>query len=157
MRRHKFPRSNLICRIDVTAFLAVQLAMLVFFWPLTPHEPRTARNLPVDLPRVDRLVLEQKAIREDALFIGITRDGAIWFDQDRVRADDLHARIRDRLIQGAEPKIYFKVDQRARYGDFVQALDAVRSAGLQDIAFIAEQRRKPLQIKTKEEPRASKP
>ena len=75
------------------------------------------------------------------MFITVTRDGSIFFDSDKLQPADLHNRVRDRLIQGAEPKIYFKVDSRARYGAAVEALDGIRSNGVRDIAFIVEDRR----------------
>jgi len=76
------------------------------------------------------------ANREDALVIAVQRDGRIWIDQDRVMLEDLPAKIRERLVGGAERKVYLKVDRAAKYGVVISVLDVVRSAGVENIGFL---------------------
>jgi biopolymer transport protein ExbD len=132
--------AKLICRIDMSAFLGIQIFLLALFLPVNVDGPWTARNKGIDLPKVNRTAAETRAIREDALFVAVTRDGTVWFDQNKVRIADLHAKIRDRLIQGAEPKIYLRADRYARYANVEDVLDVNRASGVEDIAVISEER-----------------
>ena len=133
----KFPKSRLICRIDMSGFLAIMFALVFMFLPAPPID---GGRISVDLPKAARPTPQRRANREDALDVAVTRDGSIWFNQWRVRPEELRARIRDRLIQGSEPKIYIRADARARYGAVVEVLNTVRESGIVDIAFIAEER-----------------
>lgn len=72
--------------------------------------------------------------------VAITRDGQVWFDRDRISLEDLPATIRERVKQGAEPKVYIRADMRAKYGTVVRVLDSVRAAGIERIAFILSER-----------------
>jgi biopolymer transport protein ExbD len=136
MRQH-FPKSRLICRIGMIGFLAIQIVLLVMFFPLST-DVRTALTFDVSPPRAERPVTEPRAIREDALYVAIAPDKTVWFDQEKVPVEKLAPRIRNRVIRGAEPKVYFRVDRRAPYGAVLEALAEVRKAEIRDVAFIAE-------------------
>jgi len=137
--RQRFPKSRLICRIDMSGFLAIQLFLLFLFFPLNVVDgPRTAVAVGVDLPKAQRPMTEPRGLREDALYVAIQRDNTLWFDQEKLPVEKLASRIRDRVIRGAEPKVYFRVDSRAPYGAVLKALAEVRKAEIRDVAFIAE-------------------
>jgi biopolymer transport protein ExbD/biopolymer transport protein TolR len=80
----------------------------------------------------------QDANREDALLIAIQRDGRIWFDKETITSDRLAAKIRERLGNGSEPKVYIRVDARAKYGTVLEVLNRVRFAGVENIAFLVD-------------------
>jgi len=78
------------------------------------------------------------ALREDAMSVMLSRDGAIYFGNAKVASEDLAEQIRQRLERGAQHKVFLIVDQRTRFGDLFVVLDEVRHAGIWDIAFLAE-------------------
>jgi biopolymer transport protein ExbD len=124
----------------MTPFAGVMLALVAMFMGRVmsvPDLPRTG----VDLPRVYHPVAQHRANREDALFVGVARDGSIYFDQDRVRPAQLAEKIRDRLRHGAERKIYLRADARTKYGNVVEVLDAMQAAAVQNIGIICEERK----------------
>jgi biopolymer transport protein TolR len=55
--------------------------------------------------------------------------------------EDLPIRIHEGVNRGAEKKIYIKADARAKYGDVKEVLDGVRSAGVEKIAILVDQRK----------------
>jgi hypothetical protein len=57
------------------------------------------------------------ALREDALRVALTRDGAIYFREHRIALEDLPNEIREGLRSGAERKVYIAVDARAKFGE----------------------------------------
>jgi biopolymer transport protein TolR len=137
VRQRKSRSPRLISRVDASAFASVLVVLLFFFMLLV--EPSQQRGT-ADLPKVGHPTSMPAANREDALIVWILRDGTIFFGKDRARPSDLPAQIRERVGRGAEKKIYIKADARVRYGTVVGVLDGVRSAGLEKVAFLVEQR-----------------
>lgn len=130
---------NLICRIDVTAFAAVMFALVAMFlarYGVVDYHDRIA----VDLAHVFHPSPVPKELREDVMEVAVTRDGKIYYGLDQLWIDQIPDAIRKSLSQGAERKVYIRADQRARYGAVKQVLDRVRSAGVQDIVLIVDQR-----------------
>ena len=65
----------------------------------------------------------------------------MYFGKDKTRPGDLPAQIREGVRRGAEKKIYICADKRLRYGTVLEVLDAIRSAGVEKIGFLVDQRR----------------
>jgi len=114
------------------------LALLaVFIAPILSWHDLASGPYP-DLPEARHSVEMPRANREDALVIAITRDGKVYCGPDRLWLEELPATIRERLNAGAERKAYLKVDRWAKYGLVINVLNAVRSAGVENIGFLAE-------------------
>lgn len=135
--RQRTSRSRLISNIDVSALAAVLFVLLFSFMMLTetPHYGVSA-----DLPKVWHPIPMRGANREDALIVSILRDGTMYFGKDKTKPSDLPAQIREGLGRGAEKKIYVRADKRLRYRTVLEVLDAIHSAGVEKIAFLAYQR-----------------
>lgn len=85
------------------------------------------------------------ALREDAMKVTITRDGKVYFGSDQVNITNLPVKIQDRLKdREVERRVYVVADMRARWGAVKQVLDAIRSAGIIRVAFLADQGRSPI-------------
>ena len=95
----------------------------------------------VELPRASHSVPLDSAIREDALIVAVGRDGHVFFGSSRVNPADLSSKIREGLRNGAEPRVYLKIDSRAKYRPVELALDAARDAGVENVAVMTERRR----------------
>jgi biopolymer transport protein TolR len=124
--------------MDVSALAAVMfvLVFVFIFLTATPH-----RGVAVDLPKVGHPLSMPGANREDALTIAILRDGQVYFGTSRTRPGDLPAQIRKGVSDGAEKKLYIRADARVRYQTVREVLDAVRSSGVEKVAFLVYQRR----------------
>lgn len=97
----------------------------------------------VDLPKVLHPVSMPAANREDAMIVNVTRDGKVYFDTEQVRVADLSRKIADRLNDhGVERRVYINADMRARWGSVKSVLDAVRTAGIVRVAFLAYERQR---------------
>jgi biopolymer transport protein TolR len=142
-RNHR--RSGLICNIDVTAFASVMFVLLYMFMFMSqPHGMYSQNHWPpVDAARVGHLISMRGADREDALVVGITRYGQVFFRADPVSVDQLSGKIREGVRQGAERKVYIRADARAKYGWVKEVLDSVQSSGVEKIGFLVEPRRTP--------------
>jgi len=99
----------------------------------------------IDLPKVFHPVfvggLTWGANRHDAMSVAVARDGSIFMKNEKVPSSVLSAKIHQCLGDGAEPKVYLRVDARARYRVVKEVLDAVQSSGVRDVVFLADQRK----------------
>jgi len=138
MARKRSTTESLICRIDVSAFAAVLLALL--FLLMTPTWPDLPSN-GADLPKVKHPILMRGANREDALVFVVQRDGQLWLGYQRLPLDSVPSKIREALSHGSEKKVYIRADARAKYGMVLQLLDRVRSAGVENVAFLVYERK----------------
>ena len=124
--------------IDVSAFLAIQLAILFLF--LGEATSVDVRRPMADLPTVDHPSSMPDANREDALTVTVTRDGHVYFRTQQVMFKDLPNQIRLALKEGARPRVFVHADTRAKYGDVAAVIDQVRQAGIQHVGIITSQR-----------------
>ena len=89
-------------------------------------------NSPAPMPDADK---------EDALLIAVMRDGKIFFGTDRIEPDQLTQKVKDRLANKADKRVFIKSDARARYGNVVDVVDNVRSAGVDDVGLLTDQKK----------------
>jgi biopolymer transport protein ExbD/biopolymer transport protein TolR len=123
--------------INVTPMVDVMLVLLIIFMVITPmlqhgHSVELARtNNPEQMPDADK---------EDAILIAVTRDNKVYFGNDQIAADQLSDKVRDRLANKTDKRVYVKSDARAKYGTVVAVVDNVRSAGVDQLGLLTEQR-----------------
>lgn len=67
--------------------------------------------------------------------------GNFFFGNDQVSAEELPAKIRERLSHGAERVVYLRAAARVKYGTESLGLDAARAAGVERIAILVNQRK----------------
>ena len=60
-------------------------------------------------------------------------------EESAARADELTAKVKDRLANKIDKRVYIKADARAKYGGVVDVVDNVRSAGVDDVGLLTEQ------------------
>lgn len=123
--------------INVTPMVDVMLVLLIIFMVITPM---LQKGVSVDMAKVNNPVPMQDADKEDALLVAIMRDGQIFFGTDKVTADQLTAKVKDRLANKVDKRVFIKADARAKYGVVVDVVDNVRSAGVDDVGLLTEQR-----------------
>jgi biopolymer transport protein TolR len=132
--------NQLICGIDVTAFVSVML-VLVFTFMIGKIFDTFHPGNSVDLAKVSSPVSMRGANREDATIVSIRRDGKLFFRSDLVMPDQLAAKIRESVDHGSERKVYIRADAHAKYEKVAEVLDGVHAAGIEKIGFLVEQRR----------------
>ena len=63
----------------------------------------------VDLPKVQNATWQPGALREDFMWIVVTRDGVVYFRRNRIH-DEIPDVMRAALHDGSEKKVYPSVD-----------------------------------------------
>ena len=113
-------RGEVTSEINVTPMADVMLVLLIIFMVVTPM---LQKGTPVEMARTHNPVDMPDADHDDAVLVGITRDGKFWLGQDKINIDET---------------VYVKSDHRAKYGDVVQVVDNIRNAGVDKIGLLTE-------------------
>jgi biopolymer transport protein ExbD/biopolymer transport protein TolR len=121
--------------INVTPLVDVMLVLLIVFMVITPM---LQKGVSVDLARVNNPRPMAAADKEDAVLLAITRDGKIYLGPDSIAVDQITTQIKDRIADKLDKTVYLKSDARAKYGDVVTVVDAVRAAGVDSIGLLTE-------------------
>jgi biopolymer transport protein ExbD/biopolymer transport protein TolR len=121
--------------INVTPLVDVMLVLLIIFMVITPM---LQKGVSVDLARVNNPRPMAAADKEDATVLAITRDGKIFLGSDSITMDKITAQVKDRVADKLDKTVYVKADARAKYGDVVSVVDAVRAAGVDSLGLLTE-------------------
>ena len=124
--------------INVTPMVDVMLVLLIIFMVVTPLLQKT---ISVNLAKTDNPIQMPEADREDALVVAVMRDGKVYLNSDAVTPESLTDRVKDAVSRRADKRIFVKADAGARYGDVVNVVDDVRSAGVDQLGLLTEERK----------------
>jgi biopolymer transport protein ExbD/biopolymer transport protein TolR len=102
--------------------------------------PMLQKGASVDMAKVNNPTSMPDADKEDALLVVVMRDGQIYFGTSRIKLDELTDKVKDRLADKPNKQIFIRADMRAKYGAVVDVVDNVRSAGVDDVGLLTEQR-----------------
>jgi biopolymer transport protein ExbD/biopolymer transport protein TolR len=91
------------------------------------------------------------ADKEDAVLIAITKAGDIFLGSNKISADQLTSMVQDKLAKKTDKRVFVKADAHAKYGVVVDVVDDVRSAGVDQLGLLTEQKRTPNPPKSAEE------
>jgi len=123
--------------INVTPMVDVMLVLLIIFMVITPM---LQKGQSVDMAKVNNPTPMPDADKDDALLVVVMRDGQIFFGTDRIKMDELTNKVKDRLANRVDKRIFIRADMRAKYGYVVDVVDNVRAAGVDDVGLLTEQK-----------------
>ncbi len=125
--------------INVTPMVDVMLVLLIIFMVITPM---LQKGVSVDMAKTENPSQMPDADKEDALLVAVMRDGSIFFGADKIPVDQLTEKVKDKLSsKTGDKRVFVKADARAKYGAVVDVVDNVRSAGVDELGLLTEQRK----------------
>ena len=124
--------------INVTPMVDVMLVLLIIFMVITPM---LQKGVSVDLAKVNNPEPMADADKEDALIVAVMRDGKVFFGNDQIAVDQLTQKVKDRLANRTDKRVYVRADARAKFGSVVGVVDNVRSAGVDDLGLLTDQKK----------------
>ncbi len=124
--------------INVTPMVDVMLVLLIIFMVVTPM---LQHGVSVDMAKTDSPVAMADADKEDALLVAVQRDGTVYFGNDKIAPDQLTNKLKDKLANRTDKRVFVRADARARYGAVVDVVDNVRAAGVDQLGLLTEQRK----------------
>ena len=129
--------SKVNSNINVTPMVDVMLVLLIIFMVITPM---LQNKVAVDMAKVENPTPMPDADKEDAIVVAITRDGGVFLGQNKVAPSELGAKVRDRLADTPGKEIFIRADARAQYRAVEDAIDAVRTAGVDEVGLLTQKR-----------------
>jgi len=124
--------------INVTPMVDMMLVLLIIFMVVTPM---LQHGVSVTLAQVNSPEQMPDADKEDALLVSVMRTGDVFFGTDQINVDALTNKVKDRLANRMDKRVYVKADARARFGTVVQVVDSVRAAGVDDLGLLTDQKK----------------
>jgi len=123
--------------INVTPMVDVMLVLLIIFMVITPM---LQNKVAIDMAQVDNATAMPDADKEDAIVVAITRDGGVFLGQDKVATSELGRMVTEKLSDKPGKTIFIRADARAQYRAVEDAIDAVRTAGVEDVGLLTQKR-----------------
>jgi biopolymer transport protein ExbD/biopolymer transport protein TolR len=123
--------------INVTPMVDVMLVLLIIFMVITPM---LQNKVQIDMAKVNNTTNMPDADKEDTVVVAITRDGRVFLGQNQFDVSQLGALVRDKLADKTSKTIYVRADARAQYRAVEDAIDAVRTAGVDDVGLLTAKR-----------------
>jgi biopolymer transport protein TolR len=121
--------------INVTPMVDVMLVLLIIFMVVTPM---LNNKVNVDLAKTMSAVPLPDADHEDSVKVSIVRDGRVYVGANQTTLADLGPKAQAMLENKPNKTVYIRADARARYGVVMDAIDNLRTAGVDEVAFLTE-------------------
>ncbi len=132
--------SNVNSNINVTPMVDVMLVLLIIFMVITPM---LQNKVQIDMAQVTNPENMPDADKDDAIVVAITRDGGVFLGQNKVALTELGGLVRDKLADKPGKTIYVRADARAQFLAVENAIDAVRTAGVDDVGLLTQKKEGP--------------
>jgi biopolymer transport protein ExbD len=121
---------------NVIPMADIMLVLLIIFMVITPM---LHKGVPVNMASATNVDKMQAADKDDAIIVAVTRDGKIYLGNNELPLDQITDNIKDELSNRLDKTVFVRSDARAKYGDVVKAVDAVRAAGVENLGLLTEQ------------------
>ena len=129
--------SKINSNINVTPMVDVMMVLLIIFMVITPM---IRPGVPLNLAEASNSVTMPDAGRPDAVILSVMRDGRMFLVSESVTSESLVQRILGTMATRADKTVFIRADARARYGLIVGAVDDLRSAGVDQLGLLTEQK-----------------
>ena len=118
--------------INVTPFVDVMLVLLIVFMVTAPL---LTVGVPVDLPKTRAGQISADA---SPLVVSIQADGQLYLQDNQIDGDTLIPRLQAVSEANPDVRIFVRGDQSVPYGEVVQLMGRIQTAGFQRVALVAE-------------------
>jgi biopolymer transport protein TolR len=124
--------------INVTPMVDVMLVLLIIFMVITPM---LNNKVNITLPTATAATVMENANKEDAITVAVTRDGKTYLGADQVSLADLGGKVGAKLdAKTGDKEVYMRADDRAKYGNVMDTIDAIRTVGVSQLGLITEKK-----------------
>jgi biopolymer transport protein TolR len=129
--------ANISSNINVTPMVDVMLVLLIIFMVITPM---LQNKVQVEMAQVENPTAMPDADKEDAIVVAITRDGSVFLGQNKIAISELGPAVQTKLADKPGKTVFFRADARAQWGGVEDAIDAVRTAGVETVGLLTQKR-----------------
>jgi biopolymer transport protein ExbD len=117
--------------MNVTPLVDVVLVLLIIFMVVIPLMEKNAK---VEIPGIFNVDPERKG-GSDPYTLSLTRDGAMYLEQEQLGPADFERRLRVAHERDNKKRLLLRADRDANYGDVRQLFSKVQSIGFPGISL----------------------
>jgi biopolymer transport protein TolR len=117
--------------INVTPFVDVMLVLLIVFMVTAPL---LSAGVPVDLPQAQAKPL---ALEKEPVSVTVDTQGRVFVKDAEVTMENLVATLTAAVQGKLDDRIYVRGDKAVSYGQIMQVMGAISSAGFTHIGLVA--------------------
>lgn len=127
----KLPRESAEARIEIIPLIDIMFFLLASFM-LVSLSMVNLKSVKVNLPTATSARDDSK---KDIVDVSVDKTGGVFLDKKPVGDNELALGLAAAKLRNPKLRVFISGDKGARYGDVVRALDLVRSAGIDKVAF----------------------
>ncbi len=133
-RRRKGRRHRPMAEINVTPFVDVTLVLLIIFMVAAPL---LTAGVPIDLPKSQGSELKSES---EPLTVTVDPQGKIFIQNSEIPLGDLQPKLAaiTQARKGMEEAIFVRGDKATNYGELMQVMGRIASAGYTHISLVTE-------------------
>ena len=120
--------------INVTPFIDVMLVLLIIFMVAAPL---ATVDIPVDLPASS---VERQPRPDKPLYLTVRPDLTLAIDENDVPRDGLAPALDAWTSGDRETRVFLRADKAVSYGDVMEVMELLRSAGYLKVALVSLER-----------------
>lgn len=124
-----------LSEINVIPLVDVMLVMLIIFMVTAPL---MQRGIDVNLPEARRA----DPINQERVFVTVPlsfkTDRMVQLDDESIRLDVLHERIRQEMERRREKAVYLRGDGAVTYQELMNVLDRLKDGGVEQVALVSD-------------------
>ncbi|RED49788.1 protein TolR [Aestuariispira insulae] len=125
-------RYRAMSEINVTPFVDVMLVLLIVFMVTAPL---MTVGVPLDLPKTKAAQLTDT---DEPLVLSIDKDGRIYLQETEIGLEQLVPRLQAITGNNPEIRIFVRGDKELPYGEIMQVMGLMTSAGFKKVALLAK-------------------
>jgi biopolymer transport protein ExbD len=126
--------STSLAEINVVPLVDVMLVLLIIFMVTAPM---IQRGIDVKLPVSRRA----SAVEGERVFLTVPatfrEDGAVYLGDEKVRLEVLQERVRQKMENAADKRVYLRGDGTVQYQELLTIIDYLKDAGVEDVGLVA--------------------
>jgi biopolymer transport protein ExbD/biopolymer transport protein TolR len=123
--------------INVTPMVDVMLVLLIIFMVITPM---LNRDQMIHMAKTSNPIEMADTNKADAIVVALTHDGRIFLSDEMITGETLVEKTKARLVNRLDRTIFIRADARVHYRSLVSVVDELRSAGVDQLGLLTEQR-----------------
>jgi biopolymer transport protein ExbD len=121
-------------RIVIIPLIDIMFFLLASFMMVSLQMSRT-ENIKVHLPSASQA---QQDYRPDMINIAVDKSGAVWLEKKEISLAELGLVLSNRFAADTNLPVYISGDRDTLHGDMVKVYQTVRAAGIQNVAFMTD-------------------